>query len=122
MDDWNTARLIRKREHIENRLPDFGTDLLALKTDVDGTYKYSIIQCKNYNDSRTLRAEDLGTFYFMMYRYSKFVNGLVFHTNDLSTNLINHNLTNWHIINIDFCFVSFFTHVIWHYYDRFIFH
>ena len=94
MDDWNTARLTRKREHIENRLPDFGTDLLALETDADGTDKYSIIQCKNYNDSRTLRAEDLGTFYFMMYRYSKFVNGLVFHTNDLSTNLINHNLTN----------------------------
>ena len=94
MDDWNTARLTRKREHIENRLPDFGTDLLALETDADGTDKYSIIQCKNYNDSRTLKAEDLGTFYFMMYRYSKFVNGLVFHTNDLSTNLINHNLTN----------------------------
>ena len=94
MDDWNTARLTRKREHIENRLPDFGTDLLALETDANGHDKYSIIQCKNYNDSRTLRAEDLGTFYFMMYRYSKFVNGLVFHTNDLSTNLLNHNLTN----------------------------
>ena len=94
MDDWNTARLTRKREHIENRLPDFGTDLLALETDINGTDKYSIIQCKKYNDSRTLRAEDLGTFYFMMYRYSKFVNGLVFHTNDLSTNLLNHNLTN----------------------------
>ena len=30
----------------------------------------------------------------MMYRYSKCVNGLVFHTNDLCENLINHTQTN----------------------------
>lgn len=30
----------------------------------------------------------------MMYRYSRYVNGLVFHTNDLCENLLNHSNTN----------------------------
>ena len=101
MDNWNNARLIRKREQnnsIKNNLPDFGTDLFALETDKNDNEnninKYSIIQCKNYDDSRNLRPEDLGTFYFMMYRYSRFVNGLVFHTNNLCENLINLSNTN----------------------------
>ena len=97
MDNWNNARLIRKKDRIdnlENNLPDFATDLFTLETDENNNYKYSIIQCKNYDDSRKLRPEHLGTFYFMMYRYSRFVNGIVFHTNDLCENLINHSNTN----------------------------
>ena len=97
MDNWNNARLIRKKnriDNLENNLPDFATDLFTLETDENNNYKYSIIQCKNYDDSRKLRPEHLGTFYFMMYRYSRFVNGLVFHTNDLCENLINHSNTN----------------------------
>ena len=105
MDNWNNARLIRKKEmvennneNIDNRLPDFATDLFSIETYINDTgneiNKYSIIQCKNYDDTRKLRPEHLGTFYFMMYRYSKFVNGLVFHTNDLCENLINHTNTN----------------------------
>ena len=102
MDNWNKARLIRKKEMSEtsddNRLPDFATDLFSIETYINDTgnetNKYSIIQCKNYDDTRKLRPEHLGTFYFMMYRYSKFVNGLVFHTNDLCENLINHTNTN----------------------------
>ena len=103
MDNWNNARLIRKRENIknienndniENNLPDFATDLFSIEIDENNNDKYSIIQCKNYDDSSNLRPKHLGTFYFMMYRYSRFVNGLVFHTNDLSENLINHSLTN----------------------------
>jgi len=113
MDNWNKARLIRKKEmgenkeNNENRLPDFATDLFSVETDETNTNinKYSIIQCKNYDDSRKLRPEHLGTFYFMMYRYSKFVNGLVFHTNELCENLINHTNTNDNIkytkVNID---------------------
>lgn len=102
MDNWNRARLMRKKEMSEssddNRLPDFATDLVSVETVLNElgneTNKYSIIQCKNYDDSRKLRPEHLGTFYFMMYRYSKYVNGLVFHTNDLCENLINHTQTN----------------------------
>jgi superfamily II DNA or RNA helicase len=107
MDNWNNARLIRKKESLDNnnndnRLPDFATDLFSVETTINELgnetnnqiNKYSIIQCKNYDDSRKLRPEHLGTFYFMMYRYSKFVNGLVFHTNDLCENLINHTQTN----------------------------
>ena len=100
MDNWNNARLIRKKENIdnidnlENRLPDFATDLFTLEQDDNNYDKYSIIQCKNYDDSRKLRPEHLGTFYFMMYRYSRYVNGLVFHTNDLCENLLNHSNTN----------------------------
>jgi hypothetical protein len=102
MDNWNQARLIRKKEITEtsddNRLPDFATDLFSVESIVNElgneTNKYSIIQCKNYDDSRKLRPEHLGTFYFMMYRYSKYVNGLVFHTNDLCEKLRNHTQTN----------------------------
>ena len=100
MDNWNNSRLIRKRENIENNdniennLPDFATDLFSLEIDENNNNKYSIIQCKNYDDSSNLRPKHLGTFYFMMYRYSRFVNGLVFHTNELCENLINHSLTN----------------------------
>ncbi len=103
MDNWNNARLIRKKDNIdnidnidnlENRLPDFATDLFTLEQDDNNNDKYSIIQCKNYDDSRKLRPEHLGTFYFMMYRYSRYVNGLVFHTNDLCENLLNHSNTN----------------------------
>jgi len=111
MDNWNNARLIRKKEYfqnldnLENRLPDFATDLFAVEKDENNNDKYSIIQCKNYDDSRKLRPEHLGTFYFMMYRYSRFVNGLVFHTNDLCENLLNHSETNDNIkynrINIE---------------------
>ena len=122
MDNWNNARLIRKKESIENidninngddnRLPDFATDLFSVENNENNennneinTNKYSIIQCKNYDETRKLRPEHLGTFYFMMYRYSKFVNGLVFHTNDLCENLINHTHTNDNIkynkVNMD---------------------
>jgi superfamily II DNA or RNA helicase len=103
MDNWNNARLIRKKDNIDsiysldsldNRLPDFATDLFTLEKDDHNNDKYSIIQCKNYDDSRKLRPEHLGTFYFMMYRYSNFVNGMVFHTNDLCENLLNHSNTN----------------------------
>ena len=100
MDNWNNARLIRKKDSIDsidsldNRLPDFATDLFTLEKDDHNNDKYSIIQCKNYDDSRKLRPEHLGTFYFMMYRYSNFVNGMVFHTNDLCENLLNHSNTN----------------------------
>jgi superfamily II DNA or RNA helicase len=97
MDNWNNARLMRKRDNLENNLPDFATDLFTLEVDdndVSNNNKYSIIQCKNYDDSRKLRPEHLGTFYFMMYRYSRFINGLVFHTNELCENLINHSNTN----------------------------
>ena len=57
MDNWNNARLIRKKDNIdslENNLPDFATDLFTIETDENNNYKYSIIQCKNYDDSRTL--------------------------------------------------------------------
>ena len=115
MDNWNNARLIRKKENIDNgddnRLPDFATDLFSVENNENNdnnetnTNKYSIIQCKNYDETKKLRPEHLGTFYFMMYRYSNFVNGLVFHTNDLCENLINHTHTNDNIkynkVNMD---------------------
>jgi superfamily II DNA or RNA helicase len=100
MDNWNNSRLIRKKDSIdridslENKLPDFATDLFTLEKDDNNNEKYSIIQCKNYDDSRKLRPEHLGTFYFMMYRYSRYINGLVFHTNELCENLLNHSNTN----------------------------
>lgn len=80
MDDWNTARLHRKTARKEGLLGDIGTDLLVLG--VDG--KYSIIQCKYYNEDARLRIEDLGTFYFMMMNYHQMVGGIVYHTSKLS--------------------------------------
>ncbi len=80
MDDWNTARLLRKTARKEGLLGDIGTDLLVLG--VDG--KYSIIQCKYYDEDSRLRIEDLGTFYFMMMNYHQMVGGIVYHTSKLS--------------------------------------
>ena len=80
MDDWNTARLRRKTARKEGLLGDIGTDLLVLG--VDG--KYSIIQCKYYDEDARLRIEDLGTFYFMMMNYHQMVGGIVYHTSKLS--------------------------------------
>ena len=80
MDDWNQSRLIRKAGRNEGRIGDIGTDLLAL----DGEGRYIIIQCKYYDAEARLRIEDLGTFYFMMMRYGSTVDGIVYHTCELS--------------------------------------
>jgi predicted helicase len=90
MDDWNTARLRRKTAKKEGLLGDIGTDLLVLGQDD----KYSIIQCKYYDEEAKLRIEDLGTFYFMMMNYHQMVNGIVYHTCKLSHLLELHNTHN----------------------------
>lgn len=90
MDDWNTARLRRKTARKEGLLADIGTDLLVLGVDD----KYSIIQCKYYDEDARLRIEDLGTFYFMMMNYHQMVGGIVYHTSKLSHLLELHSVHN----------------------------
>ena len=75
MDDWNTSRLIRKSVRI-GVLPDFGTDLLIM----DNTDKYSIVQCKHYDDSKNIDANHIGTFLAMVMRYHHNVNSILYAT------------------------------------------
>jgi superfamily II DNA or RNA helicase len=90
MDDWNQSRIVRKAGRSEGLIGDIGTDLLIKAKDG----KYSLVQCKHYNDKRALLIEDLGTFYFMMFNYGDYVNGIVFYTCKLSKPLIKHSNTN----------------------------
>jgi len=90
MDDWNTARIRRKAGRTEGLIGDIGTDLLVMDT----TGKYSIVQCKYYDEDVKLRIEDLGTFYFMMMNYHNVINGIVYHTCKLSSLLESHRTMN----------------------------
>ena len=90
MDDWNTARIRRKVGRTEGLIGDIGTDLLVM----DNTGKYSIVQCKYYDEDARLRIEDLGTFYFMMMNYHNIINGIVYHTCKLSSLLESHRTMN----------------------------
>lgn len=87
MDDWNQSRIVRKAGRSEGLIGDIGTDLLIKAKDG----KYSLVQCKHYNDKRALLIEDLGTFYFMMFNYGDYVNGIVFYTCKLSKLLNDHS-------------------------------
>jgi superfamily II DNA or RNA helicase len=86
MDDWNLSRVKRKEWRTTGILPDFGTDLMIKGNDG----KYSIVQCKYYDENNMLRIEDLGTFYFMMFNYFNYVNGIVYHTSKLTISLEKH--------------------------------
>ena len=87
MDDWNQARIVRKAGRSEGLIGDIGTDLLIKAKDG----KYSLVQCKHYNNENILRIEDLGTFYFMMMNYSQYVNGIIYYTSKLSKLLNEHS-------------------------------
>jgi len=87
MDDWNQSRIVRKAGRTEGLIGDIGTDLLIKGKDG----KYSIVQCKYYDENNMLRIEDLGTFYFMMFNYSNYVNGIVYYTSKLSKLLNDHS-------------------------------
>jgi superfamily II DNA or RNA helicase len=94
MDDWNTARIRRKQSRTTGILPDFGTDLLVKSSSGD---KYSIVQCKHYDESRPLSANDLGTFLCMVMRYHKQVSSLVYSSSGYQNHLLmledNYNIT-----------------------------
>ena len=94
MDDWNTARIRRKQARTTGILPDFGTDLLVKSSSGD---KYSIVQCKHYDESRPLSANDLGTFLCMVMRYHKQVSSLVYSSSGFQNHLLmledNYNIT-----------------------------
>jgi superfamily II DNA or RNA helicase len=87
MDDWNQSRIVRKVGRSEGLIGDIGTDLLIKAKDG----KYSLVQCKHYNNENILRIEDLGTFYFMMMNYTQYVNGIVYYTSKLSKLLNDHS-------------------------------
>ena len=94
MDDWNTSRIRRKQARTTGILPDFGTDLLVKSSSGD---KYSIVQCKHYDESRPLSANDLGTFLCMVMRYHKQVCSLVYSSSGFQNHLLmledNYNIT-----------------------------
>jgi len=94
MDDWNTSRIRRKQARTTGILPDFGTDLLVKSSSGD---KYSIVQCKHYDESRPLSANDLGTFLCMVMRYHKQVSSLVYSSSGFQNHLLmledNYNIT-----------------------------
>jgi len=85
MDNWNTSRIRRKQARTTGILPDFGTDLLVKLSSDD---KYSIVQCKHYDESKPLSANDLGTFLCMVMRYHKQVSSLVYSSSCFQNHLL----------------------------------
>lgn len=79
--DWNEYR-INKRTNKINNLPDLGCDLILFSNN-----KYCCIQCKNY-ESRNVTLNDLGTFYFLIYKYNLI--GKVFYSKSISRNILDH--------------------------------
>jgi hypothetical protein len=53
LGNWNEYRQ-KKKCNKENNLPDLGCDILSF----DGT-EYTLVQCKNYNNNKSVRQEDL---------------------------------------------------------------